>query len=109
MHGVGADSQLAPAAVGFLRVQDVRRLGSAVGGELVVFAMLPGRIVEADATHDVAAGGQDADPGPRRGGELRCQESSEFEVSEMICAQLYFEAILSAAERREHDTRVGHQ
>src|ERR1700748_667585 len=71
--------------------------------------MLPVRIVEVDVTHDMATGGEDDDPGARRGGELRCQQPSEFEVAEMICSQLYFEAVLSAAERREHDARVVHQ
>ena len=50
MHGVGADPELGQSAVGFLRVQDVRGLGRAVGGELVVFPVLPVRIVEVDVS-----------------------------------------------------------
>src|ERR1700743_619915 len=99
MHGVGPNSELGQTAVGFLGVQDIRRLGRAVRDELVVFAMLPIRIVDVDVTHDVAAGGKDDDSRARGSGELRCQEPGEFEVSEMICAELYFESILSAAER----------
>ena len=93
MHGVGADSQLAQSSVGFDRVQDVRRLGCAVCDELVVVAALPVGIVEVDVAHHVAAGGEDDHPGALRGGELRSEQSGEFEVPEMVRADLDFEPV----------------
>ncbi len=109
MDGVGADSQFAQAAVGFVGVQDVRRLGRAVGFELVVVPPLPAGIVEVDVTQDVASGGQVDDAGIPGGGELRYQQPGKFEVLEMICADLQFEAVLGPAEGGEHDAGVVHQ